>query len=92
MIYLLNLFFAAFEGWQGQTSLAISLISNAVEFASAILLIIWGFQFRSRLHTLRNAVPKASEWLNPVLTFLFGSMYLQYRINLAIDRDRGKVA
>ena len=58
----------------------IDLLSNIAYFALHTILL---FTFRNRLLDL------SGSRVNPILTFLFGCIYLQYKINGAID-ERGR--
>lgn len=58
----------------------IDLLSNIAYLALYIILL---FTFRNRLLDLTGSR------LSPILTFLFGCIYLQYKINGAID-ERGR--
>lgn len=58
----------------------IDLLSNIAYLALYIILL---FTFRNRLLDLTGSR------INPILTFLFGCIYLQYKINGAID-ERGR--
>ena len=59
-----------------------------LQFATAVLFLIWAFLFHARLNRLLRASGLSHQPLNPVLTFLFQAFYLSYKINQNIDLAR----
>ena len=56
-----------------------------LQFASAILFLVWAFLFHFRLNRFLKASGLPHQPLNPVLTFLFQALYLAYKLNQNID-------
>lgn len=50
-----------------------------------VLYVVWVFTFRSRMLDMAWNNGNADFKVNPVLTFLFGPLYFQYKINRYVD-------
>ena len=56
-------------------------VSNVLDRVMWVLGLIAVFQVRNRLNLLLGSVRDGSHWFSAVWTFLFGQIYLQYKIN-----------
>jgi hypothetical protein len=63
------------------SDLDLQLIANCVGLASNICFLVWAFRLRARLH----AIVGQDSFSGPA-TFFFGILYLQYKLNVIIDR------
>lgn len=70
-------------------SLAVSLAVMAISIGYLVFYLIWLFGFRARLLEIAHADGHPEFRVNPVLTFFFSNIYLQYKINQYIDRSQG---
>ena len=59
--------------------------SLSVMLGYFIVYLTWVFTFRSRLLDIAVANGNTQFKINPVLTFFFQALYLQYKINVYID-------
>ena len=63
--------------------------ANVATILSAIILLVWLFWMRSGLNSILGASRGERLWMGPVLTFFLQVIYLQYKINQAIDSSPG---
>lgn len=56
-----------------------------VDLTANILVIVWAFKFRNRLH---ETFSSEGFGIGIILTFFFQNMYLQYKLNELIDRQQ----
>ena len=63
-------------------------MSSVINIVSGIVNLVWVFMFRNRLN--QHFVPHEGDRyrLSGVLTFFFTVLYLQYKLNQLIDRER----
>jgi hypothetical protein len=62
--------------------------SSTINLILTIVDLVWVFKFRNRLNEF-FASPKGDRyWLGVLLTFFFGVLYLQYKLNQLIDQER----
>ena len=57
-------------------------IDRIIEKIDVILTYTWIFKIRNRMNILLQAQPKQDRWFHGAWTFLFGILYLQYKVNL----------
>ena len=62
-------------------------ISGALDKVSNIMLLIWSFKVRNRIHELTNADSGTSNWFSGLGTFFFQSLYINYKINKLANGD-----
>lgn len=66
-------------------------IGAVFAFASLPYMVIYyicAYKLRSQIHE-RLGVRKGDRlWIGPILTFFFSNIYIQYKINQAIDQER----
>ena len=55
-------------------------------------MLIWVYTLRNRLNRIIGAQEEDERWIGPVATFFFQILYLQYKINQAIDARRAPAA
>ena len=55
--------------------------NDLTHYMAYTLTLIWSFLFRDRLHEDLNSPPDSDLWFDASWTFLFGPMYLNYKIN-----------
>ncbi|HEY7774581.1 MAG TPA: DUF4234 domain-containing protein [Marinagarivorans sp.] len=55
--------------------------------AAWVMMIVWAFKIRAAIHEYVNASKGNYDWANAFLTFFFGALYLQYKINKIIDNQ-----
>lgn len=63
------------------------LMSSIISFASSIMIIVWVFKIRDRIHLYSGREKGDSAWAGPILTFFLNILYLQYKINQTIDEE-----
>jgi len=56
-------------------------ISSLVDFINNVAFIVWGFKARSRMNRILSAQKKENEWFHGLWTFLFTSLYFNFKIN-----------
>lgn len=67
---------------------AVGAVFMFLGFVGYIMLIVWFFKLKNRLNTHLGSVKGDSHWIGPILTFFFNSIYLQYKINAVIDKEK----
>ena len=67
------------SNWWGDVSIGLNIVAIVANW-------VWVFSMRSRLNNVVGAVQGGDGWFKAVLTFLFGNLYLCYKINGNIDR------
>lgn len=73
---------AAFDVSINFTSNAsLNLTSSGLDLVYGILALILEFAIRSKLNTIQGGYANRVYWFSGVWTFLFGVLYLQYKIN-----------
>jgi hypothetical protein len=56
-------------------------ISKMIQHIDIILLVVWTFKIRNRMHVILSAQKKTREWYYAFWTLFFGIFYLQYKVN-----------
>ena len=74
----LILFFAYLEVDDGHP---VEIVSDIFERVLAIMLIIWGFKARNRIHSAYEITTEDTEWFHGFWTFGFSPVYFNYKIN-----------
>lgn len=83
-LFSLSMVMSVLEGiYPASTDIKIS--SSLLSLISGVSFVVWAFMFRARLNALLGASSGERFWLGPVMTFFFQVLYLQYKINDAID-------
>lgn len=57
------------------------ILSNGLDHAWGILVLIWAFLARSRMHFLLGARTMQPQWFNGLWMFLFQTLYFNYKVN-----------
>ncbi len=60
------------------TLMAISKLLNRLD---TVLVLVWVFKIRNRMHVILEAEKKTPLWFNAFWTFFFQVFYIQFRIN-----------
>lgn len=63
------------------------LILSVISFIGTVMSIVWVFKIRNRIHLYTGSEKGDSAWAGPIMTFFFNILYLQYKINQAIDEE-----
>ncbi|TVZ39551.1 uncharacterized protein DUF4234 [Alteromonadaceae bacterium 2753L.S.0a.02] len=66
---------------------AIGSVLTIAGLPSGIMMIVWVFMVRGRIHDYLNLEPGNPNRFGPLLTFFFSVLYLQYKINKTIDQE-----
>ncbi len=61
-------------------------LSDGLDRAWGILVLIWSFIARSRIHFLLGARKPQPQWFNGLWTFLFQNLYFNYKVNQLNER------
>jgi hypothetical protein len=61
-------------------------LSSLFDIVLNILLLVWAFKARKRMHTVLGSLRKTSNWFNGLWTFLFPGFYFNYKINSLSER------
>ena len=61
------------------------LIADISSICYSLANLFWVFTIRNRLHQMTKAGEQSLFWINGILTFLFQSIYLQYKVNEYLD-------
>lgn len=56
-------------------------LSNAVDRAWGLMLLVWGFKARNRVNTIFGISKDDPKWFHGLWTFLFSPLYFNYKIN-----------
>src|SRR5215470_4723727 len=72
--------------------LALGVTSTVVSWSWTVVWLTWLFKFRNRINQHCGARPHDGYWINGVLTFFFGPVYFQYKLNCLIDGKRNAAA
>jgi hypothetical protein len=67
-------------------------LSKALGFGQFVAVLIWVYTLRNRLNRIIGAQEEDERWIGPVATFFFQILYLQYKVNQAIDARRAPAA
>jgi hypothetical protein len=67
---------------------AAAVASSCINLILTVVTLVWVFQFRNRLNEFFAPRQENRYWLGGVLTFFFGVLYLQYKLNQLIDREK----
>jgi len=59
----------------------IDVASDLVDFTWGVMMIIWGFMARNRMHAIFGIKEGDQEWFHGLYTFLFTPLYFNYKIN-----------
>ena len=62
-------------------------LSRAVDLASVVAMLVWGFVARNRANELLGAHKGDPTYFSRLWTFLFTPLYFNYRINSISDHD-----
>lgn len=81
-VLLVGSFVLGFVAGFSDTSYA--LIENTISIAYWVIYLIVAYSIRSRLHDMFQKEGHNGK-IGPILTFFFSTLYLQYKINEAID-------
>ncbi|WP_019605068.1 DUF4234 domain-containing protein [Teredinibacter turnerae] len=65
----------------------VTMVLSFLSVAGSIMFVVWAFRLRSRIHQVANISASDPSRINPVLTFFFSVIYLQYKINQYIDME-----
>ena len=84
LFFAVNIGFGVLEGVY-PNDVMIKLYSQLLSIASGISFVVWVLMFRNRLNALLGVTRESPLWLGAVLAFFFQILYLQYKINQAID-------
>jgi hypothetical protein len=84
LLFVVNIGFGVLEGVY-PNDVTIRLYSQLLSIASGISFVVWVLMFRSRLNTLLGVTRESPLWLSGPMAFFFQILYLQYKINHAID-------
>jgi hypothetical protein len=68
--------------------LGVGALSSVINAVSTIVTLVWVFKFRNRLNERFVSQRGDRYWISGVLTFLFAVLYLQYKLNQLIDREK----
>ena len=71
---------------------AMELVANVVNIFGQLVFLVWLFWFRNRMNALARAEGLEGRWLSALLTLFFSAIYLQYKINEAIDAEKDRAA
>ena len=88
-LFLLNLAGGVLDGiYAEQLAIGVRRTFTAVAWISVVVNLVWVFKFRNRLNERFMSHKGDCYWLGPLLTFFFQVLYLQYKLNQLIDRER----
>lgn len=62
-------------------------ISNALDKVSNVMLLVWSFKVRNRIHELTEAHSSTPNWFSGLATFFLQSLYINYKINKLANAD-----
>lgn len=65
----------------------IAIVSGILSLVIWVMMIVWSFKMRDAIHQYVGASKQTYAWANAFLTFFFGPLYLQYKINQIIDNQ-----
>ena len=68
--------------------LGVSAISRIIGLICNVVILVWVFMLRNRLNEHFASKQGDRYWIGGVLTFFFHVLYLQYKLNRLIDRER----
>ncbi|WP_163832135.1 DUF4234 domain-containing protein [Spartinivicinus ruber] len=80
--YLMTIYMMVFVE---STNNGLIMLENLIGIGSIISTFIWIYAIRDRLHIIENVSKDSEFWIGGGLTFLFGVIYLQCKINQMID-------
>ena len=73
-------FWTSFTAELSDSSLQVSLFGTLLSVVANVLVLIWVFTIRNRIHQLSGA-PKGNKlYLSGVITFFFSVFYMNYKI------------
>lgn len=84
LLYALALCTSIASAAVGQELAELVLLDSGVSLVANVFMIVWAFKFRNRLQKL---IAPLQLKTNPILTFLFQTLYMQYKVNEAIDKQ-----
>jgi len=67
-------------------------VLSLLGLAGGIMMIVWVFMIRRRIHEYVGIPSGHPQQLGPILTFFFSTIYLQYKINQIIDIEKGSAS
>ncbi|OMH29091.1 DUF4234 domain-containing protein [Motiliproteus sp. MSK22-1] len=82
-------FMIGFYGAEAGSGLTV--FSNIVSLVNLIIFIVWAYSFRNRLNRLAGVEKGDKCYAGPILTFFLNSLYMSYKVNQLIDRQREAV-
>lgn len=56
-------------------------MDGEMDRAWSIMVMIWAFMARSKMHTLLSSEKKEPEWFHGFWTFFFNALYFIYKVN-----------
>ncbi len=86
ILYLNAVLFFAFFMVGPEHKAFIERTSNLGNFATNILIMVWGFKMKNRMNLALEAVRGSDTWFHTAWTFLFSPLYFNYKVNALNER------
>ena len=80
-------FAIAFASGMSPDDESLAIVSTLLSFIINISMLVWFFKIKNRINDLTATSRGDALWIGPILTFLFNTIYLQYKINQIIDGE-----
>ena len=66
----------------------VEIVSDITDRVWALMLLIWGFKARNRIHSAYEITTEDTEWFHGFWTFILSPVYFNYKINcICGDRE-----